>query len=237
RGPPAVRRTSTSKGRQALRMLWVVEATVLLAAFAAAVWLRYFNDPEARVYFMSVAPQRALMVPLFLTGAMMAFGLYHVHGRLNRIDLLLRVALSFAFGGVALLVLFYLIPDSHIGRGVLGITLLIGAAGVLLVRLAAVPLFAAEAFKRRILVLGAGFNADLINQRMRRRSDRQSFRIVGFLPIAGQPAAVCPSLQVEARGRLIETCRWLEVDEVVVAPDERRGMLPMEEMLECAGQG
>src|SRR5690606_42152639 len=100
RGPPAVRRTSTSKGRQALRMLWVVEATVLLAAFAAAVWLRYFNDPEARVYFMSVAPQRALMVPLFLTGAMMAFGLYHVHGRLNRIDLLLRVALSFAFGGV-----------------------------------------------------------------------------------------------------------------------------------------
>lgn len=232
-----MRATSTSKGKQAMRMLWVVEATVLLAAFAAAVWLRYFNDPEARVYFMSVAPQRALMVPLFLTGAMMAFGLYHVHGRLNRIDLLLRVALSFAFGGVALLVLFYLIPDSHIGRGVLGITLLIGAAGVLLVRLAAVPLFAAEAFKRRILVLGAGFNADLINQRMRRRSDRQSFRIVGFLPIPGQPAAVCPSLQVEARGRLIETCRWLEVDEVVVAPDERRGMLPMEEMLECAGQG
>src|SRR5690606_5840440 len=144
RWTPAMRATSTSKGKRAMRMLWVVEATVLLAAFAAAVWLRYFNDPEARVYFMSVAPQRALMVPLFLTGAMMAFGLYPAHGRLTRIDVLQGVALSFAFGGVALLVLFHLIRVPHIGRDVLGLTLLIGAAGVLLVRLAAVPLFAAE---------------------------------------------------------------------------------------------
>src|SRR5690606_6280338 len=113
------------------------------------------------------------------------FGLYQVHGRLNRTDFLLRLVLSFAFGGVALLVFFYLVPDAHIGRGVLGLTLVLGLACVLLVRSAAVSLFGADTFKRRVLVLGAGCNADLINLRMRRRSDRQTFRIVGYLPLAG----------------------------------------------------
>ena len=229
--------SSSSRVKHAMRMLWVLEVVALLAAFAAAIWLRYFDDPVAREHFVSIAPLRAVAVPLFVTGAMMAFGLYQVHGRLNRTDFLLRLVLSFAFGGVALLVFFYLVPDAHIGRGVLGLTLVLGLACVLLVRSAAVSLFGADTFKRRVLVLGAGCNADLINLRMRRRSDRQTFRIVGYLPLAGQPVEVDPLLLVQPAGRLLEACRELGVHEVVVAPDERRGALSMEEMLECAGQG
>ena len=229
--------TSSSRQGHAMRMLWLLEAVVLSAAFAAAVSLRYFDDPAAREHFVATAPLRAIAVPLFLTGAMMAFGLYQVHGRLNRTDFLLRLTLSFSFGGVALLVFFYLVPDAHIGRGVLGLTLAIGLAGVLLVRSAAVPLFGAETFKRRVLVLGAGRNANLINLRMRRRSDRQAFRIVGYKPIDGQAVEVEPRQLVHGGGRLLAACRELGAHELVVAPDERRGALPMEEMLECAGQG
>ena len=95
--------TSSSRQGHAMRMLWLLEAVVLSAAFAAAVSLRYFDDPAAREHFVATAPLRAIAVPLFLTGAMMAFGLYQVHGRLNRTDFLLRLTLSFSFGGVALL--------------------------------------------------------------------------------------------------------------------------------------
>lgn len=232
-----MRASSSSRGKNAMRVLWVLETVVLLTAFVAAVWLRYFDDPEAREYFVSIAPLRAVTVPLFVTGTMIAFGLYQLHGRLNRTDFLLRLVLSFAFGGVALLVLFYVVPAAHIGRGVLGLTLLLGLCGVLLVRSAAVPLFGADTFKRRVLVLGAGCNADLINQRMRRRGDRQSFRIIGYLPLAGQPLGVPQTLLVAPGGSLLQACRELGVHEVVVAPDERRGALPMDEMLECAEQG
>lgn len=231
-----MRASSASRGKNAMRTLWVLETMVLVLAFWAAVWLRYFDDPDARAHFVSDAPLRAAAIPMFVTGAMIAFGLYQLHGRLNRIDFMLRLVLSFAFGGAALLVFFYLVPDAHIGRGVLGLALVLGLLGIVITRSAAVPLFGGDTFKRRVLVLGAGCNADLINQRMRRRADRQSFRIVGYLPLAGQPVRVSQALHV-AGERLLEVCRNLGVYEVVVAPDERRGALPMDEMLECAGQG
>src|SRR5690606_38657035 len=117
---------------------------------------------------------------------MAAFGLYQPHMRHNRVDLALRIVLAFAFGGVGLLVLYYAIPATYIGRGVLGIALVVGLVLVCLLRLVVYPLAGVEAFKRRILILGAGSNADLINRRLHRRSDRKAFSVIGFLPKIGR---------------------------------------------------
>ena len=227
----------SSRSARAMRILWLIELAVLLMAVSAAVWLRFIGDEENRQIFVQSAPLRTALVALMITVAMAAFGLYQAHSRYNRADLFLRLVLSFAFGGVALLVLYYVVPLTYIGRGVLVIALALGLLGILLVRLSAQRLLGAEAFKRRVLVYGAGQTADLVNQRLRRASDRQAFFVAGFLPVPGQAVCVARNLLVESNCSLPELVELLGIHEVVVAPDERRGGLPMEEMLTCTQRG
>lgn len=225
------------RANRTVRLLWVLELVVLLAAVSMAVWLRFYNDPGSRGVFAESAPIRSLLVAVFVTGAMATFGLYQPHVRHNRADLVLRIVLAFAFGGIALLVLYYLVPQAYIGRGVLAIALMLGFVFICILRLLAYSFFGVEAFKRRILILGAGRNANLINQRLRRRSDRKAFTIVGFVHIDGQAQVVGDEQIVRLQQPLLELARERGVHEIVVAPDERRGGLPMEQILQCAQNG
>ncbi len=218
--------------------LWLLEMSILAVSVSIAARLRFRGDPESYVVFAQTAPLRTLLVAVAITLAMAAFGLYQAHVRHDFKDLLLRLTLSFAFGGVALLVLYYLLPQTYIGRGVLLLSLGLGFVGALATRVLAQRLFRFEAFKRRILVLGAGCNARLINERLRRSSDRDSFRVLGFVPLPGQEALLPAeqTLSVEP-GELYALAERLDADEIVIAPDERRGGLPMEELLTCVQRG
>ncbi len=226
-----------SRSSNAMRMVWLLEISVLMLCVTAAVWLRFVGDDGARADFIETAPLRTLLVALSVTLSMTAFGLYQPHVRHNRTDFFLRLLLAFAFGGVGLLVVYYLVPQTYIGRGVLAISLALGFVGVVVVRLLSQRLFGAEVFKRRVLVFGAGSHADLINSRLRRSSDRLSFVVVGFLPAQGQAVEVAQDLLIHSDRSLPELAELLGVHEIVVAPDERRGGLPMEDMLVCAQRG
>lgn len=227
-----------SRKARAARLLWITEAVVLVIAVLAAAWIRFHSDPEYHNVFVDQAPLRAVLVALFVTGAMAAFGLYQVHVRHTRLDFVLRITLSFAFGGIGLVVLYYLIPATYIGRGVLAMALGLGFIGVCSVRLLWVRVFQSDVLKQRMLILGAGKNADLINSRLRRQSDRSTFIVVGFVPVPGQPIMVRDEFLVQPDDRgLAELTERLQIDELVIAPDERRGGLPMEEMLLCVQRG
>ncbi|QSX75470.1 TIGR03013 family PEP-CTERM/XrtA system glycosyltransferase [Lysobacter arenosi] len=222
---------------RALTLIWVLELLLVMAAVAGAAWLRFMNDPEGHEIFSENLAVRAFMVALFVTTSMAALGLYEVHVRLNRFEFALRMLVSFAIGGIGLMVLYYLVPAAYIGRGVIVIALVLALAGMALLRLGVLQVFAGDLFRRRVLVLGAGHNANLINNRLRRNSDRRAFTLVGYVPIPGQEAAVPANLLVSPVDGLAELTHRLQISEVVVAPDERRGGLPMDEMLACVQRG
>ena len=228
---------ASSRIIRAIRGLWILELLILMLAVSAAVWLRFLDDPGSRSAFIETAPFRTALVAVFITASMAAFGLYQAHVRFNRTDFLLRLVLSFAFGGIGLLVLYYVIPATYIGRGVLAISLLLGMPAVLLARALVYQLFGADVFKRRLLIYGAGRHADLINSRLRRNSDRRSFAVVGFLPVPGHEVAVAEELLIASDAPLPELANLLGIHEIVIEPDERRGGLPMEELLACAQRG
>jgi len=232
-----VKAALTSRKSRVIRLLWLAESILLVLTVMVAAWARFLADPEGFDFFIHDAPWRALVVATFITVSMAAFGLYQVHVRLNRLDFVLRLVMSFLFGGIALLVLYYLVPRVYIGRGVLALALGLGLLGVLLLRFLLLSALGVDAFKRRVLVLGAGSNAALITSRLRRQTDRQSFVLVGFIAAPSQPVMVPEDHLLATNFGLAEIARWLHVDEIVVAVDERRGGLPMAEMLACAQQG
>lgn len=232
-----MRTVRSSRKKLAIRSLWFTELCVLMLSVMVAARLRFHADPSGLEHFVEGIAARALLVALCVTGAMLAFGLYQVYVRHSRIDLLLRIALSFALGGVALLVVYYAIPATYIGRGVLVIALGIGVGAILGVRYLVSKLSGAQVLKQRVLVYGAGSNANLINTRLRRKSDRQSFNVLGFVPAPNQNVAVDASMLLHTDETLCALADRLDIDEIVIAPDERRGGMPMEQMLNCVQQG
>lgn len=227
----------TSRKDRIIKVLWLLELALITVSIWAAAWIRFKNHPDTQDIFAEHALVRGLLVAIFITGAMTAFGLYQVHLRHSRMDFILRLGLSFAFGGIGLLVLYYMVPQTYIGRGVMALALLISLLEVVSVRLLLLHVFRTDALRQRILVLGAGKNADLINSRLRRNSDRRSFVVVGFVPIHGQATVVREQSLVRSEQGLVGLVKQLQIDELVIAPDERRGGLPMEEMLACVQQG
>lgn len=226
-----------SRKSRTLFALWLLEMAALMLVVFLAAHLRFLDDPEGHALFSEWLGLRAGLVGLAVTGAMAAFGLYQVHVRHKWVDLVLRMLLSFAFGGIALLVLYYVVPLVYIGRGVLALALTLGFVVLLLGRVLLSRLVSSDALRRRVLVLGAGQRAELINQRLRRKSDRQSFVIVGFLPFPGQDVLVSEGVLEVDGASLLDRVDRLQVDEIVVAADERRGAMPMDQMLVCAQRG
>lgn len=233
-----MKKPRSSRKRTAIRALWIVELLLIVLSVMAAAWLRFHDNAHDHLVFAQQAPPRALLIAICITGAMAAFGLYHVHVRYRRTEFLLRLFMSFLFGGVALVVVFYALPQLYIGRGVLALALAISVLAILALRTLSMHVIRVEALKQRVLVYGAGQNADLINSRLRRQADRQSFTVLGFVPVAGQAVAVDASLLVHApEDGLCALAERMNVDEILIAPDERRGGMPMDDMLHCVQRG
>ncbi|HEX7128760.1 MAG TPA: TIGR03013 family XrtA/PEP-CTERM system glycosyltransferase [Rhodanobacteraceae bacterium] len=217
--------------------LAAIEFLLLVACVYCAVGLRYWDDPATQVNLGHALRLRALLVAAMVVLGMVALGLYQNHLRANWRGLFTRQAVGFVLGGSALLVLYYVFPPTYIGRGVLGIALVVGFFAVAAFRIVFLRLIDADLFKRRVLVLGAGARAAQIARRMRRRSDCRGFRIIGYVRMGEEPVQVPANRLVHPHRSLRALVHRMQIDEIVVGPDDRRAGLPMAELLECKQSG
>lgn len=218
-------------------LLVMIEFGLLVGAVYAAVDLRYWGDANTQAAFGQALHWRALLVAVVLILAMAALGLYQVHLRASWLGRLSRQGVAFVLGGVALTVLYYAAPPAYIGRGVLGIALVFGYLVVTLWRVLFLNFVDADLFKRRVVMLGAGERAAEVIRKMRRKTDQRGFKVLGYVPIGADPVAVPTASLLRPDEMLCEWATRLGVDEIVVGPDDRRGTLPVDALLECKQRG
>ncbi|HVU80632.1 MAG TPA: TIGR03013 family XrtA/PEP-CTERM system glycosyltransferase [Rhodanobacteraceae bacterium] len=218
-------------------LLVLVEFALLVGCVYAAVVLRYWGDLSTQAAFGSALHWRAPLVAVVLILAMTALGLYQVHLRASWLGRLSRQGVAFVLGGVALTVLYYAMPAAYIGRGVLGITLVLGYLILALWRVLFLGFVDADLFKRRVVMLGAGQRAAEVFGKMRRKTDQRGFKILGYVPIGADPVTVPPSSLLHPDESLCQWVTRLGADEIVVGPDDRRGTLPVDALLECKQRG
>jgi sugar transferase (PEP-CTERM system associated) len=213
------------------------ELLLLGVSLNVAMYLRYFRHADQLAEYSQHMPHRSLVFAVTLMLGLAALGQYQAHMRTSWFGLLARQAVGFILGIFGLVIAYYLVPQAYVGRGVMGIALALGFVAVTGFRALFLRLVEVEAFKRRVLILGAGMRASQIHNRMRRRADRRNFVVVGFVPRPGETLAV-PQDQVLAPDISLHTLVQSEqVDEIVVGVDDRRGGLPMEDLLECRQLG
>ncbi|MFI4969680.1 MAG: TIGR03013 family XrtA/PEP-CTERM system glycosyltransferase [Lysobacterales bacterium] len=220
-----------------LVFLALIEVLLLTLCVKLGSHIRYIADAPTLAGLSDYAWPRAGLFALVIVAGMAALGLYQAHMRETWFGLIARQAVGFVLGGVALIILYYVFPQAYIGRSVFALAIALGFVAIAAFRVLFMRLIDVESLKRRILVLGAGRRAALIPQRMRRRADRRGFNIVGFVRM-GEEAVVVPEDRMLALdGPLRVWAQRLQIDEIVVGPDNRRGGLPMEELLDCKQAG
>jgi len=216
-----------------LLLLGLCELVLLALSLVLATYIRYAGNADELTEFTVHLPQRALVFAVIIVMGMIAMGQYQAHIRMTRFGLVARQFVAFVLGGVLLVIGYYVIPQAYVGRGVLAIALLLGFALVLGVRTLFLQLVEVEALKRRVLILGAGHRAAQIHNQMRRRTDRRGFFVVGYLPRANEAVAVPDDHLIHTHLPLHVLVQREQIDEVVVGVDDRRGHMPMDDLLEC----
>ncbi len=92
--------------------------------------------------------------------------------------------------------------------------------------------------KRKVLVLGAGERASIIEKRMRRDVDRQNFSVHGFIVMDGDSEqGIQEETRINLENSLVNYAIDNHIDEIVVASDERRNNLPVDELFACKIRG
>jgi len=178
----------------------------------------------------------ALLFAVAAVAGMFAMGLYSTRQRSGRTGLALRVLAGVSFAGAACALVFYVLPAVKLGPDVLGLALATAVLSSVLIRLLFERVLDQDIMKRRVLVYGAGQRAASLLQ-LRRRVDQRGFRLVAFIATEGD---VVTEAQARLTARPADLFDWAlrnQVDEIVIAMDDRRQGFPMHELLECRMAG
>ncbi|MCB1675278.1 MAG: TIGR03013 family PEP-CTERM/XrtA system glycosyltransferase, partial [Halioglobus sp.] len=72
---------------------------------------------------------------------------------------------------------------------------------------------------------------------MRRRSDRKGFTIVGFVRVGGEESMIEGERIINLRQPLADYAQQTEIDQIVVALDDKRAQTPSDELFQCRLRG
>lgn len=218
-----------------------LEAMAIFGAAYAAHWT-LSNEAPGFYEHLPFALTFAL-TNLFL---MASFGVYEAQLREGFSGVMLRTGVAvFLLGTLAMAVIFFFTPSMSESREVLLIASIEAYAFIALIRWVSINLIDESFMKSRVVILGTGTRAVKIASRMRRRSDRRAFVLVGFIQMAPEEDCVSEygaNVLPYPEQSLIEFCREQQIDEIVVASDDRRSAtakipLPYDELMESRLSG
>ena len=192
---------------------------------------------------------RVLLYLTVMSFAMAAMGLYNARQVLKPVGLLLRIAVAASGGTLMVAIVSSLVTELHFGNGVLLAGGALVIAGSFSWHLVLDRIARNNAFRRRVVVYGAGRRAASILQIPARR-DQRGLAIAGFIPSVGDGIgfevdhemnidAEDPfgDLRIELRTSLYDYCKAHGIAEIVMAMDDSRWGIPFNAFLECRQGG
>ena len=211
-------------------------AEYLLAALAFGITGAFLVGNETVSYGLD--SRAVLWIFAFSTAVLLgltAVGLYQPKQRLRLEGVVVRLVAALGLAAFVLALFEQVFPIER--EGVLwAVSFLFSFVLLSTTRLMFGQLVDHEAFRRRVLIYGAGRRAASL-LKLRRRSDHRGFRIVAFVAAPADQTRLNDPRVVDASDNLLEYARLHDIDEIVVAMDERRVGFPLRDLLECRFSG
>ncbi len=225
-------------------LLAVAEAIAFYVSARVAIYLRFgFDaviDPSTFPSLGNVELFSIIYTSVMMT-AMLALGHYQSQQHVTENYLpgnILRCLAAISLGMLALVVLIYLFPVMYMGRGITAICVMSSFILVVLVREIFFHTIDHDYLKRNILIYGAGKKAAILINEKGGVKDGVSYKILGYIPISGEEISVPEEKLVQLDGlELSEYAKINNVDEIVLALEDRRKKFPTEGLIACKMAG
>jgi sugar transferase (PEP-CTERM system associated) len=222
--------------------LGILEFNIHIAAvyISAFLWL-----PDRTINLSDLSDPfyvYALIYSTVMLSSTLALDVYTVRYREGFIAAAIRTIVSYCLLASTILSIFFdIFPHLNLGSGLLAICVAMSFILGIPSRWVFYEVITSESLKRRVLVLGAGRNAKEMWSVLEPDRRYSAFQIVGFLDEKGRDEAATGLKMVKYDGSLLQCSKDLDIDEIVVALDERRrsegGTFPLRDLLDCKLRG
>ena len=167
--------------------------------------------------------------------AIISVGVYSPEALLSVRFAAARLVVAFAIGILALSLLYFLAPPVAFWRSSLLYATLFSLAAMIAVRAAFRGTMSGAKLKRRVVILGAGARAARVGRLS--VAESSNFIIVGYVAMNDGPEEVIGAVNRADISSLPDFLVKLGASEVVLALEERRNALPLEDLLRAKTTG
>jgi sugar transferase (PEP-CTERM system associated) len=188
--------------------------------------------------FMLLFFLRALAVTLVFQLCFYFFDLYDQTVIPRFFDHLLKVLQTFGLGCIVLALIYFLFPYLNISNQVFWSSLAAVGITVFAWRLIYFWMLEKRLFTQPIALIGTGRSASQIAEAINSKQD-SGFRIAAYVEERAPDCRIDPkdTPVFESVGDLRELCEKQKIEKIVLALDEKRGSLPMQELIEYKFMG
>lgn len=217
-------------------LLGIVEFFTFMLAFYAGIEVRFYEQTTPHETLVGPIFQKAAFFAVVMSLCMIAMSTYVRSNNQHLGPIVMRMGGAMLLGVVALTLSYYIAPTFFLGRGALGLAVVIGFVCIVGIRFGFYRLAQDVRLKPRVLVLGTGKAARLI-EAASERDELSGLNILGYCPINADAVNVSSDKLIPCNSSLADFSSKLHVDHIVIAVDERRNALPVEDILDCKMSG
>ncbi len=210
-------------------LLLALVDVILLLASAELAWVIRARQIEMQVEPIAARYWPIVNFALTLQLAMIAVGVYGTDAFQSLRFAAARLLVAICLGVILLSVVYFMLPGSTLWRSNSLYAMAIAFALLVAVRMLLGRMLGSEAFKRRVLVLGAGQRAARLGRLGAERS--AGFNVVGHIDMGDCVPVVATAIPRAAIADLSDYVAKVGANEVVLALEERRKAMPVADLL------
>ena len=218
----------------AVLLLGLLDFMLLMAA-AEGGWILRARQIGMDVDHIATRIAPLLSFSVAIQTAMIAVGVYGPEALQSIRYALARLLVAISLGVLFLSVMHFLLPDITLWRSNSLYAMGLAIALLLAIRILLGSMLGGEAFKRRLVVLGAGNRADRIREIEQRKGS--GFLVVGYIAMNDGVQVIPEAINRSAIYNLADFVVRLAASEVVLALEERRNALPLGDLLRIKTTG
>lgn len=218
----------------AVLLLGLLDIVLLVVAGELGWILREHQLGMAATATADRMPQ-LLSYMAFIEVAMVAVGVYGADALQSLRYATARLIVAISLGVIGLSVLYFLIPQISFWRSNLLYAMGVSVILLIFLRILLGKTLGSQAFKRRIVVLGAGPRAARL--KMLSKTPGAGFAVVGYVSMSEANRVIPEAIARDAIYNLADHVVLLNASEVVLALEERRNALPLKDLLRVKTTG
>ncbi len=208
----------------------------LVEWFAAVTAFSTLNALVAKADSLFLWSFDSFIYAFLTTLSLTAMGLYDSRQRHSLFEIFVHIVVGLAFSSAAILLINSVYFDSKLSYQYV----LFGVAALSMILMVIRTVFSRYldgfVLRRNVLVLGTGKRAKRI-EGLRRKADQRGFNLLGFFPSRGCQHYYVDPQKLLSIDKLCQYALSRNVDEIVIALDDRRQGLPVNDLLDCRMSG